>query len=334
MKITARTLTLTPVTFLRRIVDTVFIVAIIGFLVLFGLQFPHSAKLDALWVTLQLHQYLDPLITALGELFKWTWPAPPDSRSFLPIGVALLAWVIKIAVDAVFLRSHGLLAKLLPPPQPVAVAAGGSGLAGSLGFETDAATADSEKAREELLKRYREIERALKASKRKQCTFLSIDVVGSTQMKIGERETEIAATFQAYEEMLRKIFEQYGAWKQAWTPDGVMICFLDRELAVGATQRILQSLKKFNESENKLRTPFRVRCGLNEGEVPIYEDSKLEKVADRVIDVAGHMQKHGAPDTLWLSLEVYNTLANKAAFHPVETVVDGYHVYEWKPESA
>jgi class 3 adenylate cyclase len=334
MKITARTLALAPVTVIRRLIDLVLAVGIVGFLVLFGLQFPHSSKLDGLWVILQVKQYGNPLVKEVGRLFKLAWPPQPDSRSFLPIGVAFLAWGIKMAVDAVFLRGHRLLAKLLPAPQSGAVAAGGFGLPGSQGLEADAATADSEQARERLLKRYREIEKALKASKRKQCTFLSIDVVGSTQMKVGELETEIAATFQAYEEMLRKIFEQYGAWKQAWTPDGVMICFLDRELAVGAAQRTLQSLKKFNESENTLRTPFRVRCGLNEGEVPIYEDSRLEKVADHVIDVAGHMQKQAAPDTLRLSSDVYSVLANKAGFQPVQAVVDGYEVYEWKPESA
>jgi len=329
MKATARKLILTPVALLQRIVDIVLVVSIIGFLLLFGLQFSHSSKLDVLWVTLQLHHYLDPVVTAIGGLFNWTWPPRSDSKSFLPIGVALLTWVVKIAADAVLQRGHRLMAKLLPVPQPIGAA--GGGLPGTEGFDADATSADSEKAREDLLKRYRDIEKALKSSKRKLCTFLSIDVVGSTQMKVGERETEIAATFQAYEELLRKIFDQYGAWKQAWTPDGVMICFLDRELAVGAGQRVLQSLKKFNENDNKLHTPFQVRAGLNEGEVPIYEDSKLEKIADHVIDVAGHMQKQGTPGTLWLASEVYNGLGNKAGFQPVETVVDGYQVYVWKP---
>lgn len=332
MKAFVRKLALAPVSALRRIVDIALIVAIVGFLALFGLQFPHSEKLDAFWVTRQFHQFLDPLVTVVGGLFKWNWPPSPESKSFLPIGVAMLTWGLKIAADAVLQRGHGLLSKWIPATQQVAAGMGGFGLPGTLGFEADGGSADSEKAREDLLKRYREIEKALKASKRKLCTFLSIDVVGSTQMKIGERETEIAATFQAYEEMLRKIFDKYGAWKQAWTPDGVMICFLDRELAVGAGQRVLQSLKKFNENDNKLHTPFSVRCGLNEGEVPIYEDSKLEKVADRVIDVAGHMQKLGTPGTLWLPADVYNGLGNKAGFQPVETVVDGYGVFEWKPE--
>jgi class 3 adenylate cyclase len=329
VKLTAHSIVRAPVTVVQRIIDLALIAAILGFLILFGLQFPHSVKLDILWLTIHIRKYGDPAILAAGSLFNLTWPS--RSTSFLPVAVALATWVVKLAVDALFLRGNRLLTKLLPGPRPVA-ASGAFGLPSSGIFGAVAATADTEQDREKLLKRYREIEKALKAAKRKHCTFLSIDVVGSTLMKVGEHETQVAATFQAYEEMLRKIFDQFGAWKQAWTPDGVMICFLDHELAVAAGQRVLQSLKKFNESENKLRTPFRVRCGLNEGEVAIYEDSKLEKVADHVIDVAGHMQKHGRENAMWVPAELYTGLTNKSGFRPLEVEVDGYKVCEWAPE--
>jgi class 3 adenylate cyclase len=194
--------------------------------------------------------------------------------------------------------------------------------------------ADSEQSREQLLRQYRDIEKALKFSVRKRSTFLSIDVVGSTQMKQGKSQTDISASFQAYEEMLRGIFEKFGAWKQAWTPDGVMVCFLQREMAVGAAVRSLQSLQKFNASENCLGVPFKVRCGLNEGEVPIYDDSKLEKIADHVIDVAGHMQKHASENSLWLSQDVYRELGEKSGFHATSHIVDGYKVYEWSLSGA
>lgn len=330
MKVTARSISLFSVSAIQRIIGIALIAAIVGFLILFGLQFPHSSKLDALWPVLRLRQHGDPVIAGAGSWFNLAWPS--SSWSFLPLGLAFAAWIVKIVVDAILLRSHRLLGKLLPAPQLAVAGDMGLGSPELAGLGLDALGADSEQARDQLLKRYREIEGALKASKRKRCTFLSIDVVGSTQMKVGERETEIAATFQAYEEMLRKIFEQYGAWKQAWTPDGVMICFLQLDLAVAAAQRVLQSLKKFNEAENKLRMPFSVRCGLNEGEVPIYEDSKLEKVADHAIDVAGHMQKQGSIDTLWLSAEAYNLVADKSGFRRMDKVVDGYEVYEWTCE--
>lgn len=192
MKLTAHSLVRAPVTVVQRIIDLALIAAILGFLILFGLQFPHSAKLDILWLTIHIRKYGDPAILAAGSLFNLTWPS--RSTSFLPVAVALATWVVKLAVDAVFLRGNRLLTKLLPGPRPVA-ASNAFGLPSSGIFGAVAATAaDTEQAREKLLKRYREIEKALKAAKRKRCTFLSIDVVGSTQMKVGERETQVAAT--------------------------------------------------------------------------------------------------------------------------------------------
>jgi len=328
---TARKIALGFTSLARRVAVIAVAATAIGIVTLFYLQYPHSPKVDELKAIIQLRKYGDQLFGYVFSWLKLTWPPARDTWTFwMSGGAALLAvWGIWLAIDWVFNRGNRLVSNLLPAARPAVASA--LGVPGVPGYETDAPIADTEQARDELLKRYREIEKQLKSARRKRCTFLAVDVVGSTQMKVGERETEIAATFQAYKEMLEKIFDQYGAWKRAWTPDGVMICFLDRELAIAAGQRILRSLKKFNENDNKLRTPFSVRCGLNEGEVPIYEDSKLEVVADHVIDVAGHMQKQGTPDTLWVPAEIYAILANKSGFEPLETVVDGYQVYEWRP---
>ncbi|HVA27639.1 MAG TPA: hypothetical protein VNF68_05635, partial [Candidatus Baltobacteraceae bacterium] len=194
--------------------------------------------------------------------------------------------------------------------------------------------AETEKDREVLLKRFREIEATLKGAARKQCTFVSIDVVGSTKMKIGERASAIAATFQAYEELVRKHFDSHGVWKQTWTPDGVMACFLDTDLAVAAAQLILADLPEFNEEHKLMRDAFHVRAGLNVGEVSIFEDSQLEKVADHSIDVAGHMQKYAGEDQLWLSEEVLATLTNRDGFTPAEKDVDGHAAYSWSPPTS
>lgn len=63
--------------------------------------------------------------------------------------------------------------------------------------QTAVLAADSEEAREELARKYRQIEQALKEAPRKRCTFLSIDVVGSTVMKAGENEIAITVSFKA-----------------------------------------------------------------------------------------------------------------------------------------
>ncbi len=325
MAVTKRSAILFSVRAVQRTIGLALTLALLGFLAVFGLQFPHSPRLDALWLTTHLHQWGDPLLGAVAPWFNLSWPT--SSKSVLPIGAAAAAWIVKIIVDMVLIGAHRKLAKLLPAPKVA-----GAQAFGIAGLEDEAAGAESQQAQEKLLKQYREIETRLKGAKQKRCAFLSVDVVGSTQMKVGETPTRVSATFQAYEEMMKKIFEQYGAWKQAWTPDGVMVCFLQLDLAVGAAQRVLENLKTFNEKENKLRTPFRVRSGLNEGEVPIYEDSKLEKVADRVIDVAGHMQKQSATNALWISSEAYSRLSDQSGFRAAGQVVDGFKVYEWSLE--
>jgi len=321
---TTRSIALFALDAVHRIVGISLSVPAVGFLVLFGLQFRHSSKVDTTWLIGHLHAYGDPILGKLASWVNLSWP--PTSFSYFPVLVSGAFWGANLAFGAAILGARRKASKALGGPVEGGLAAAKGGSART--------SADSEAARDQLLKRYREIEDALKAAKRKHCTFLSVDIVGSAEMKKGESENAIAATFQAYEEMLRNIFEGFGAWKQAWTPDGVMICFLQSDLAVGAAQRVLRTLPRFNQESNRLKTPICVRCGLNEGEVPIYEDSRLEKVADRAIDVAGHMQKQGAPDTLWLSEEVHALLADKSGFHPNGHEVDGYLVYEWDPATA
>jgi class 3 adenylate cyclase/tRNA A-37 threonylcarbamoyl transferase component Bud32 len=324
LAVSGRTALLFPIKAIRRLTGWALLLGTGGFVVLFGLQFSHAPKLDTLWVIVKLRQYGDPFLRSVGSWVGVAWPAEP-SFSFLPLVLALATWGLKVASDAGFqwlLKTAGnILAGKKEEKEEGTLFPGLPGM-----------KPDSKRSREELLKRYRELESALKSSKRKRCAFLSVDVVGSTKMKEGEEETDIAATFQAYEELLKHIFEEHGAWKVAWTPDGVMVCFLQLDLALAAAQAVLKGLKEFNATENRLRTSFRVRCGLNEGEVAIYEDSKLEKVADHVIDVAGHMQKQAAPSTLWLGGEIHNLLGDKSGFHRTGQVVDGLEVFEWSTE--
>ena len=298
------------------------------FLVLFALQFVHGAKIVHSAPVLWVHRFGDGQVRWTSAWFGMHWPS--SRLNFIPLALAVLVWVLKGVIDGLLQRlDFRVRTAMKPPPKRV----------GLTSLEDDAAViaaattlnAESERHREVLLKRYREIEEALKTAGRKRCTFLSIDVVGSTQMKVGERETAIAATFQAYEELVRATFDSYSVWKQTWTPDGVMACFLDRELAVAAAQKVLTELPGFNKNKSQLRTPLLARAGLNEGDVSIFEDSALEKVADHVIDVAGHMQKHADPDTLLLSEPVFQALENKSGFVAAGRDVDGFSTYQWKP---
>ncbi|HEY1976742.1 MAG TPA: hypothetical protein VGG89_09370 [Candidatus Baltobacteraceae bacterium] len=293
----------------HRIVGFVLGFAIVLCLLYFAVSFVHTPRVAEFAGIAQLHRFGDPLMTrAAGALHV------PAAKRYVPLVLALVFYLLIVALDRVFALIHRELWARAPLP-----AAQKSVLA-----------ADSEEAREELVRKYREIEQALNDAKRKRCTFLSIDVVGSTQMKDGESDIDITATFKAYEDLLKRTFLVNRAWKQAWTPDGVMICFVDRDKALASAKSILEKLDPFNRRDNKLKTPFQVRCGMNEGDVAIFEDTNLEKVVDHIIDVAGHMQKHAAPDTLWMSEELYNALDDRSGFGPADAEVDGLTAYAWK----
>ncbi len=322
MDTSARSIILLTLQAVQRLIGWSLMLVIFAFLVMFGLQFPHSPKVDEFGFIISLKDWANPLIAEVGSWVDAPWPA--KSLSFIPLVMAFTIWLGKLGVDATFQTVLRVVSRRMKAAKTVSDDV--------LAQLEGRITADSEQAREELLKKYRDIEQALKSSRRKRCAFLSVDVAGSTEMKNNEEATAIAASFQAYEEMLREVFDKHGAWKTAWTPDGVMVCFLQLDLAVAAAQRILEALPNFNRRQNKLRTPFRVRCGINEGEVAIFEDSKLEKIADHTIDVAGHMQKHCRTNALWLGEPVFNRLKETDGFIPLERSVDGYKVYEWGRE--
>jgi len=79
---------------------------IVGFLILFGLQFSHPAKWDAwAWVVL-LHQLGDPVLALVDSLLDW-----PAAVPYYPFTLAALCSMGKIIVDANLRRFRRLLQK-------------------------------------------------------------------------------------------------------------------------------------------------------------------------------------------------------------------------------
>ncbi|HUS19022.1 MAG TPA: protein kinase [Terriglobales bacterium] len=181
-----------------------------------------------------------------------------------------------------------------------------------------------------MLREYSEAQRVLQQGRR-HLAFLSVDIVGSTKMKIGEDKLVIEHAFAEYKKFVERILKGNNLWKVAWTPDGIMCAFTSAEEASRAAQTILSELEWFNDGVHRLRTPFNVRCGLNTGEVIFPDDKAMEEISDEAIDVAGHMQKYAAPSSLWTSKEVLTELESSAGFEQVTTqMVDGRVPYEWK----
>jgi class 3 adenylate cyclase len=181
-----------------------------------------------------------------------------------------------------------------------------------------------------MLREYSEAQRVLQQGRR-HLAFLSVDIVGSTKMKVGEDKLVIEHAFAEYKKFVERILKGNNVWKVTWTPDGIMCAFPTAEEAAKAGQTILSELEWFNDGVHRLRTPFSVRCGINTGEVIFPDDKAMEDISDENIDVAGHMQKYAAPNTLWLGKEVLSELESSAGFEQITTqMVDGRVPYEWK----
>ena len=185
--------------------------------------------------------------------------------------------------------------------------------------------------RKELMALFAETKRRLDGMGR-ELAFLSIDVVGSTAMKEQEHAPIVQLDFDEYRKLVERVFNANGVIKATWTPDGVMACFSQLDTAVKAGQGVIYSLDHFNREVKLMKSPFVVRCGVNAGFIYLDDDVPLEQVSDRVIDIAGHMQKHAEPNTVAVAKSIIKPLADVAGFERTEKVVDGLEVFSWKPQ--
>lgn len=187
--------------------------------------------------------------------------------------------------------------------------------------------------RTKLLEIYTQAKKTLEEQKRP-LAFLSIDVVGSTAMKAGEDVGVAERDFRQYKHLVERCLSAHGALKSTWTPDGVMICFPTTPTAIAAGRDILLGLGDFNRSVKTMKLDFHVRIGVNAGVVFFDPALPLEEMSDRVIDVAGHMQKYGSVDSICAAKGVVEPHLAEFAFKPAAKTVDGFEVYEWTPAPA
>ena len=187
--------------------------------------------------------------------------------------------------------------------------------------------------RAELLRAFAEAKKKLDAFGR-EVAFLSVDVVGSTAMKEREDNAAIQYDFAEYRKLVEAVFDTHGILKTAWTPDGVMACFPTIDQAVLAGKDVILALDAFNQNVKLMRENFSVRCGVNAGYVHFDESTPLAAMSDRVIDIAGHMQKYAEPNSVAVARKVIEPLRNPEGFTPIDKVVDGYEVAHWTPGKA
>jgi class 3 adenylate cyclase len=290
---------------------------------------PKSAAVSA-----SLFEGRDYILKKSGPVLNHYVPtniAGSDRSDWILIGLAIVLTVVsgsiaqraEIAENRRLLRRSALAWRRKEGVKP------GSRLDAEL--STTLRMAESGKAvnRQELLKVFAETKKKLDTFGR-EVAFLAVDVVGSTNMKAGEDPSAVQYDFEEYRRLVERIFRARGVLKSAWTPDGVMACFAHVEDACQAGKDVIKSLKHFNRDVKVSKADFAVRCGVNAGLVYFDDATPLETISDRVIDVAGHMQKHAEPNTVLVARKIIEPLRQLEEFTHTTQVVDGYEASVWR----
>ena len=196
MNSATRTLSKSILQPLQYVLDAAFFAVGIVFLLRFGQEVFPLAKFDPINILPKIKDWADPVMRMLSPSAGL---GGGRSAQILPLGVSVVAFVMRFVVVGQIKKARNRMEE--PQAETMFEAKRTPSGKISQGIEM----ADSEESREKLLRDLRDIEKKLKWSVKKRCTFLSIDVVGSTGMKQGKSQTDIAASFQAYEETLRKL---------------------------------------------------------------------------------------------------------------------------------
>jgi class 3 adenylate cyclase len=148
--------------------------------------------------------------------------------------------------------------------------------------------------RQDLLKQLVELQEQLREGQQS-VTFLSLDVVGSTKMKLGADALAIEFTFNEYHTYVEKVAEKHFGRIHSTAGDGITVTFDHPQNAFNAARQIQTGLIEFNALRNKIGTPLQLRAGIHSGEVVAPEAGNLTSVNfASVIDIAAHLQKECA----------------------------------------
>ena len=183
-----------------------------------------------------------------------------------------------------------------------------------------------------MLREYAEAKKSLFQEKRR-LAFLSMGVIGAAQMKGGEDKLVVEHAFSEYRKFVDRALGEHKSWKSGWTADSVLAAFENPEDAMAAARNILSNLNWFNDGVHQLRTPFRLRCGLNCGDVIVPNNKAIDDINDETIDVAVALQEAAAENCLWTTRETLSTLHDQSGFQAMTMQqVNGHAIIEWRSE--
>ncbi len=167
-------------------------------------------------------------------------------------------------------------------------------------------------SRQELLKQLVDLQDRLKEGKQN-ATFLSLDIVGSTRLKMDADPLAVEFTFSEYQNYVASIVAKHGGRIHNTSGDGTTCAFDHPQQAFMAARNIQAGMIEFNSLRNKLSGPLVVRAGIHMGEVVVPSAGDLTTVNySDVIDIAAHLQKEAPPGGIAISFDSAQTLRGGA----------------------
>ena len=150
---------------------------------------------------------------------------------------------------------------------------------------------DRNSARQELLKQLVDLQEHLREGQQA-ATFLSLDVVGSTKMKLHSDPLAVEFTFTEYHNYVARISEKHFGNVHSTAGDGITVAFESPQNAYNAARQIQTGLVEFNAFRNKIDVPLQLRAGIHTGQVVAPEAGNMTSINfATVIDIAAHLQK-------------------------------------------
>jgi class 3 adenylate cyclase/CheY-like chemotaxis protein len=139
-------------------------------------------------------------------------------------------------------------------------------------------------------------------------TFVSVDVIDSTQLKYGENEQDVIYTFLSYHKLIKQCAYEHHGEVITISGDGMMCRFEYPDDAAAAVQVILKDLPGFNRRQNRLVRPLALRLGVHTGEV--YENQSLTSgnIISQTVDLAAKLQQMAPPDRALFSQNTIDLL--------------------------
>jgi class 3 adenylate cyclase len=152
---------------------------------------------------------------------------------------------------------------------------------------------------------------------------LVVDASKSSEMKAMADPFEAEWSFREYQKFLERVAVKNGGLVHSTAGDGAVIGFSTCQDALQAAHGTYAELAEFNQTVNRLQTPFRLRIGIHVGEI----QGALDQVEfTEVIDIAAHIEGAAPIGGIAMSKAVLNELPGVLAM-PINRVVDGYEVY-------